>query len=35
MTLKTVGTTNAGTTVDMTIYYDLKIHFEANLLAIF
>ena len=35
MTLKTIGTTNAGTTVDMTIYYDLKIHFEANLLAVF
>ena len=35
MTLKVIATTAMGTTTAMTISFDMKVHFEANLLAIF
>ena len=33
MTLKAVVTTATGTTMDMTVRFDIKVHFEANLIA--
>ena len=34
MTVKIVVTTATGTTQDMTVRFDMKVHFEANLLAV-
>ncbi len=33
MTLKVTGTTTTGYTQDMTLYFNMTVHFEANLLA--
>lgn len=33
MTLKLTGTTSTGFTQDMTLYFNMTVHFEANLLA--
>ncbi|MBS1686636.1 MAG: hypothetical protein JSS76_17995 [Bacteroidetes bacterium] len=33
MTLKVTGTTTSGYTQDMTLYFNMTVHFEANLLA--